>query len=253
MSTQSLLPDNRTVLETALEKSLSEQLAKIESPFYTLWDSQKVPNHLLPYLAHAKGVPEGGDDTEQAKRDTVANIWPVQRQAGTKKAIKKAVDSLGFDAEVKRGDQPYHLHIDLWREDVGTLEPDILARAHRRINQVKSERDVVALTLSASANGEVNTAIAVLTSTITSSFCDADSDSDLPLKVGLSSCASLVFSAESAIEHLQTDVSLYAAVGTSNRVRVQSYPDTQQLVVYPQINIALAASFQINQTITECY
>jgi phage tail P2-like protein len=147
MSTQSLLPDNRTVLEAALEKSLSEQLAKLESPFSNLWNPQTVLSHLLPYLAHAKGVPDWGDDTEQAKRDTVANIWPVQRQAGTKKAIKRAVDALGFDADVTRGDQPYHLQIDLWREDIGSFEQDIYSRVDRRIAQAKSERDVVSINI----------------------------------------------------------------------------------------------------------
>jgi phage tail P2-like protein len=156
MSTQSLLPDNRTVLEAALEKSLSEQLAKIESPFSTLWDSQNIPNHLLPYLAHAKGVPDWGDDTEQAKRDIVANIWPVQRQAGTKKAVKQAVDALGFDTDVKRGDQPYHLQVDLWREDIGSFEQDIYSRVERRIAQAKSERDVVSININLKTSSSVS-------------------------------------------------------------------------------------------------
>jgi hypothetical protein len=183
----------------------------------------------------------------------VANIWPVQRKAGTKKAIKQAVDALGFDADVSRGDQPYHLQVDLWREDVGTLEPDILARAHRRITNVKSERDHVALTLNASADGEINTAVGILTSIVSTSFSEVDADTAIDLNVGLANCASITAVGHSAIEHLQTDLALNSAIGTTNHIVICSYPEQQQLETFQDLNIALGASVHINQTTTECY
>lgn len=157
MSSQSLLPDNRTPLETALEKSLAKQLQNIESPYPQLWDPAQVKPTLLPYLAHAKGVPDWGEDTDAAKRDTVANIWTVQRQAGTRQAVKQAVDALGFDAEVTRGEEPYRLQIDLWREDVGSVESDFFARAERRIEQVKSERDIFSINVNLKTASQVST------------------------------------------------------------------------------------------------
>jgi len=161
MSTTSLLPDNRTTLETALEKTLASYLAKIDSPYPNLWNPATVSPELLPYLAHAKGVSDWGDDTEAAKRDTVANIWPVQGKAGTRAAVKEAVDSLGFDAEVKRGDGAYQLQVDLWRTEIDTLEPDIVGRVARRVELVKSERDEYALTLNVASSGQCGVGLAM--------------------------------------------------------------------------------------------
>lgn len=253
MSTDSILPDNRTPFEKALEQTLAKHLKQLECPYPDLWNPQTTPRHLLPYLAHAKGVPDWGDDSEVAKRDTVQNIWPVQRQAGTRAAIKRAVDALGFDAEVKQGDAPYHLAIDLWREDVGTLEPDILARAHRRINYAKAERDVIGLRLNASASGEINTAMAVLTATIATSFSEVDADSNIDLDVGLSSAAALISQGHSVIEHLTTQVPLLSAMGTVSQLQLTSYPATLSLQTDHSLQLAVAAGYHLQQTITECY
>ncbi len=184
---QYLLPDNRTLLERALEQTISQSLLSLDSVYPELWDPYQTPDHLLPYLAHAKGVPDWGNDTQQAKRETVANIWPVQRQAGTRKAVKQAVDALGFDASVSRGAEPFHLKVDLWREDVGTLEPDILARARRRIGYVKSERDVIDLTLNASSNVTLYVALSAGAACIANSAADVDGLSAIPINVAIRS------------------------------------------------------------------
>ena len=179
----SLLPDNRTLLERALEQTISQSLLNLDSVYPHLWDPYKTPDHLLAYLAHAKGVPDWGEDTQQAKQETVANIWPVQRQAGTRKAVKQAVDALGVDASVSRGAEPFHLKVDLWREDVGTLEADILARARRRIGYVKSERDVIDLTLNASSDVTLYVGMSSGAACIASSAADIDGSSELPINV----------------------------------------------------------------------
>jgi phage tail P2-like protein len=185
MSTQSLLPDNRTLLETALEQTIKAHLQEIDSVYPSLWDPATVPVHLLPYLAQAKGVPDWGNDTELSKRNTVANIWPVQRQAGTRKAVKDAVDTLGFDADVTRSSTPYHLKVDLWREDLETIEADVLARAKRRIGYVKSERDVIKLTLNASSSCHLNTAIASTATLVATSLADIEDQTNLAMRFAL--------------------------------------------------------------------
>ena len=186
MSTQSLLPDNRSLLETALEKTIQQHLLQLGSVYPDLWDPMTVPVPLLPYLAQAKGVPDWGDDTEQAKRETVANIWQVQRQAGTRAAVKQAVAPLGFTADVMRGSLPYHLKVDLWREDVGTIEPDILARVKRRIGYVKSERDKLQLTLNASSNLQLYVGMAAGAACIVTSYISAEERSYMSIKTSLS-------------------------------------------------------------------
>jgi hypothetical protein len=186
-STLSILPDNRTLLERALEQTICQSLLELDSVYPELWDPYKTPDHLLPYLAQAKGVPDWGEDTPKAKQDTVANIWPVQRQAGTRKAVKQAVDALGFDASVSRGGAPFHLKVDLWREDVGTLEADIIARARRRIGYVKSERDVINLTLNASSEVDLYIALSAGAACFASSAADVDGRVSMPINVAIRS------------------------------------------------------------------
>jgi phage tail P2-like protein len=226
MSTSSILPDNRTLLETALEKTISQSLLNIDAVYPELWDSFNTPLHLLPYLAQAKGVPDWGNDTEQSKRQTVDDIWIVQRKAGTRSAVKQAVDALGFDASVKRGDEPYHLKVDLWREDVATLEPDILSRAKRRIDYVKSERDVIDLTLNATSQLDLYVALSSGAAVIATSFANFDDG---------------------------TDVAINTAVG-ANSYQIQSvaacYIDDRTDLAS---GVAINSNYYLIQSVTECY
>ncbi|MCV6588214.1 MAG: phage tail protein I [Marinobacterium sp.] len=142
MSTESLLPDNRTTLEKALEQTLSDHLLALDCPYPQLWDSYSVPEHMLPYLAHAKGVTDwGGEINTDAKRHTVANIWPVQRLAGTAKGVADAVAGLGLTAEFIPGytwDGPaYSFRVDL----IGGLRGVPVERVAQKIEVSKAERD----------------------------------------------------------------------------------------------------------------
>lgn len=253
MSTTSLLPDNRTTLETALEKTLSDHLLNIESPYPDLWSPTDVSVDMLPYLAHAKGVTDWGDDTDAAKRQTVQDIWPMQRQAGTRLAVKRAVDALGFDADVVRGDQPYHLKIDLWRGDVGTVEPDLMARVHRRIEGVKSERDALAVTLNATSDGVINIGLSSSATITTTSVADSDDKTDIGVGIGLAAAALLNVSSASAIEQLKTQCDLSVALAGQVQLCVVSAPDVEPVSADMSVGVALASSSQLQLTVTECY
>lgn len=142
MSTKSILPDNRTTLETALERTLSDSLLGLDCPYPQLWSPQDVPPHMLPYLAHAKGVTDwGAEADEAARRHTVANVWPVQRQAGTKQGVENAVEGLGLAAEFvpgySWGGPAYSFRVDL----IGGLRGVPVRRIQQRIEVAKAERD----------------------------------------------------------------------------------------------------------------
>ncbi len=255
MSATSLLPDNRTTLETALEKTLASHLAQIDSPYPNLWNPATVSPELLPYLAHAKGVPDWGDDTDAAKRDTVANIWPVQGKAGTRAAVKAAVDGLGFDAEVKRGDGAYQLQVDLWREDVGTVEPDIVARARRRIDYAKSERDSLGITLSASADGWLRVALSSA-ATVTASggaALDGSERSAIGLGVALGAGALISVVSYGAAEKIETGLACGVALASGARLLACSAPAVEPVISDVLAAVALASGCKITQTVTECY
>lgn len=146
MSTDSLLPDNRTGLEYQLEQTLADQLQQLDSPWPTLWNPATIPHRLLPWLAQAKGVEDWQGDSEQARRDTVASIWQVQRLAGTRAALKQAVEGLGFKATIEAGEQPYQLRIYAELEQLWHYE-NLQQRLLQRVMRAKSERDEIQLAL----------------------------------------------------------------------------------------------------------
>jgi phage tail P2-like protein len=148
----SLLPDNRTTLKTALEHTLVNHLQNIPSPYPDLWSPDDISTDLLSYLALAKGVQDWDEqDNEQAKRQTVKTIWPVQRTAGTLGAIRQAVESLDLGAEVVPGYQddgtPYHLLVK-FRSNQNFTGNDVTARVAERVKTAISERDTFSLRFS---------------------------------------------------------------------------------------------------------
>lgn len=145
MSIESLLPDNRTALELALEQTLREAIAAKGSVFPLLWRPAEIPAPLLPWLGEAMGVSEWDASAPEAEqRATLANFWPSQRLAGTGVAIKKAIEPLGLGATAvagyEIGGSAYSLHVEL-EQTTSTLDPALLDRVAKRIEAAKSERD----------------------------------------------------------------------------------------------------------------
>jgi phage tail P2-like protein len=145
MSSISLLPDNATPLEMALERTIAKMLGDIPSPFPSLWRPDDVSPTHLPWLADALGVTEWDASAPDAeKRETVKNYWGNQRQAGMRVALRRAVEPLGFGVYVapwyESGGEPYHFKVELTLLN-NLLDADLLDRAGRRIEESKSERD----------------------------------------------------------------------------------------------------------------
>lgn len=146
MSVRSLLPDNRTLLETALEQALADRLQAIPMPFPDIWNPDQVPTALLPWLAQAKGL-QHWDATapEMEHRLAVASIWPMQREGGTRAAIRRALEAAGFTAEIVPWHRmqpvgtPYSLQVTGWSAKPVTegQRLDLL----RRMQDAVSERD----------------------------------------------------------------------------------------------------------------
>lgn len=149
MSVDSLLPDNRTLLETALEKTLGEQLQAIPVPFPEVWSPKQVPVALLPWLAQAKGLQHwDAAAPESEHRLAVASIWPMQREGGTRAAIRRALEAAGFTAEIvpwyrmQPAGTPYSLQVTGWAESKPITEEQRLGLL-RRLQDAVSERDEI--------------------------------------------------------------------------------------------------------------
>lgn len=147
MSVHSLLPDNRTLLETALEQALADRLRAIPMPFPDVWSPDQVPTALLPWLAQAKGLQHwDAAAPENDHRLAVASIWPMQREGGTRAAIRRALEAAGFTAEIvpwyrmQPVGTPYSLQVTGWADNKPITEDQRL-NLLRRLQDAVSERD----------------------------------------------------------------------------------------------------------------
>ncbi len=145
---QSVLPDNSTPFMRAVEKAFRAQLESVNEPFPDLLNSALTPQQFLAVLAAERGVNDWFEsDTEEDQRNIVGNALPLQKEAGTRKGLKLASESIGMDAVItpwfkKEDGKPYEIYISAYAPEK-PIDVDTLARFDARINKHKSERDVV--------------------------------------------------------------------------------------------------------------
>ncbi|OCW20916.1 phage tail protein I [Pseudomonas aylmerensis] len=95
---KSLLPNNSTQLERAIEAASSNQTV---IPLRSLYNPATCPVHLLPHLAWAWSVDRWDDRwTEAAKRNAVRASFYIHSRKGTIGALRRVVEPLGYLLEV---------------------------------------------------------------------------------------------------------------------------------------------------------
>jgi len=166
---QTLLPANRSPLETALDLVFAKLLERIDPPFPELMDPQRTPVDFLPYLAADRGAPEwSSDDSEEQKRATVAGAWPTHRLAGTRKALTLALEALDIVPKVtpwheqQPPGEPYSLTLDGELTEEHDARRD--GRLEARLQSAKAERDTLTLRLYRNIPGDVLVAAALASS-----------------------------------------------------------------------------------------
>jgi len=120
---RSLLPPNATRLERDIE-SATERLGNVPVPIDTLWDPQRCPAELLPWLAWALSVDEW-DSTwpEDVQRATIAASIEIHRRKGTVWAVKRALAALDVSADLiewwqkNPAGQPHTFDLIAWVND----------------------------------------------------------------------------------------------------------------------------------------
>lgn len=190
MTDYTLLPANSSLLELGLDLALGKLVDRIAPPFPELMDPQRTPVDFLPYLAADRGVAEwDAAASESEKRLTVALSWSIQRQAGTDKALKYAVESMGFTPKVT----PWYSAVPVgtpYSFDVQAIisrpwSTGDQTRLIRRLNAAKSERDDMTITIVHETSGGLSPVAAAHQGL---SIADPDCDGALPeiaLKGGL--------------------------------------------------------------------
>lgn len=102
---------------------------------------------LLDIMAKEAGVQDWfADDSEQAKRQAIAQAVPIHQKAGTRAGVRQALEAIGINAEVRRGAQPYSLYIEGRLED-RPLTEETSRRMNARVELYKSEADTAEIVL----------------------------------------------------------------------------------------------------------
>jgi phage tail P2-like protein len=87
----SLLPPNSTPLERALEQGVA-RLGEVPYPLDLLWDPQRCPVEMLPWLAWGLSVDSWDAEwSEQTKRDAVSESIALHYTKGTPASVKSVL------------------------------------------------------------------------------------------------------------------------------------------------------------------
>jgi len=167
---QSLLPNNSTPFEEALEQTVSRP---VPSNLQTIWHPDNCPEHLLGVLAWGLAIEEWDDNWPlEVKRKVCRTAIEVHQHKGTVHAIKTALDSLNASIDLvewfENGGQPYTATLVAYAADNldkngdTLLTPALQEKLWRVVNAAKNARTHIdfkvgvwvknALSLTAAAN-----------------------------------------------------------------------------------------------------
>ncbi|GAA0428453.1 phage tail protein [Aeromonas salmonicida] len=150
----SLLPDNRSPLQAAIEKAVDQVLADREAQFpASLFDAMTVPRQFLVARAIETGVADWSPpDSEQMQRMTTRDAIALHRLSCTSAGIRQSLQALGYDAGVYRV-RPYVLAVEAEIESA-PLTPELHRRVLNRVATYKAGRDSIELAFARSAEAE---------------------------------------------------------------------------------------------------
>lgn len=96
-----LLPPNATPLEQRIADVCAD-IERADVPMDALWDGERIPANMLPWLGWAVGVDHWDRRWgEQVKRSAIAEAIPIRRLRGTVWAVRRALETLGYtDVEI---------------------------------------------------------------------------------------------------------------------------------------------------------
>lgn len=143
-----LLPPNSSALERALDLAFGTFIERVIPPFPELMNPAQTPVDFLSYLAADRGVLGWSTEAStESKRATVLSSWGTKRLAGTRKALRQALETTGFAPRFvpwyESGAEPYTLVI------VATSGVNQTAADYQhlgsRLEEAKSERDAVVI------------------------------------------------------------------------------------------------------------
>ena len=101
----SLLPPNASALERAVESAINGNIEAVSVPVRDLWNPEKCPVALLPWLAWALSVDEWDSEwSEDQKRQSIADSVVIHASKGTLGSVRRVLAAAGYgDAIIIEG------------------------------------------------------------------------------------------------------------------------------------------------------
>lgn len=149
----SLLTDNVSPLERALEHTLSQHLDQVAPPLPQLRNAHQTPEFALPHLAADRMVTYWKtEDSVKIKRAQVASAQVERKKSGTKEGIGIALGSIGYGCEIRSRYEipdlpPFTLDIVAWKTDSSPVNTDLINQLILKLDDIKSTRDTIDLAL----------------------------------------------------------------------------------------------------------
>ncbi len=105
----------------------TQKLSNIPIDLNLLWNAERCPTELLPYLAWALSVDRWDKNwSEKTKRQVIRSAWLIHRQKGTIAALRRVVEPFGYLIRIiewwQSGESPGTFRLDIGVQDSGITE-----------------------------------------------------------------------------------------------------------------------------------
>ncbi|PJC95391.1 phage tail protein I [Janthinobacterium sp. BJB1] len=160
------LPPNTTALERAIAVACAE-LVNVPVPLRELWNADRCPVALLPFLAWACSVDRWDDAwPESIKRGTIKAAYFIHKHKGTIAAVRRVVESLGYLIRITEWWQTTPPGVPgTFRLDVGVLDTGITDAMFQEMERLIADakpvsRHLTGLALYLETRGQVRIGLA---------------------------------------------------------------------------------------------
>ncbi|MEG0879992.1 MAG: phage tail protein I [Janthinobacterium sp.] len=159
-------PPNTTALERAIAVACAE-LVNVPVPLRDLWNADRCPVALLPFLAWACSVDRWDDAwPESIKRGTIKASYFIHKHKGTIAAVRRVVESLGYLIRITEWWQTTPPGVPgTFRLDVGVLDTGITDAMFQEMERLIADakpvsRHLTGLALYLETRGQVRIGLA---------------------------------------------------------------------------------------------
>ncbi|QQA76216.1 phage tail protein I [Pectobacterium parmentieri] len=154
-----LLPPSASGFMRSVAAS-AQKLSDIPVDLSLLWNAERCPTEMLPYLAWSLSVDRWDKNwSEQTKRQVIRSAWLIHRQKGTIAALRRVVEPFGYLIRIiewwQNGEAPGTFRLDIGVQENGITE-EVFYELERLIADAKPvSRHMLGLNINLDTQGDM--------------------------------------------------------------------------------------------------